>query len=248
MEKVRIDINCDVGEGIGNEAQLFPFISSCNIACGGHAGDETSMASIIKLAQQHQVKIGAHPSYPDRENFGRKSIEMPAAALIGSIREQLDTFLDQLNIAGAELHHIKAHGALYNDLSRNEVLAHDFLEAISPYSRNVRLYVPYGSIISELAAENDIALVFEAFADRNYNTDLSLVSRSDTNALITDPEKVLDHVLHMALKGSVMTLNGETVPIKADTFCLHGDTPAALEILMYLVRELPRHNVSINSE
>ena len=206
------------------------------------------MAAIIKLAQQHQVKIGAHPSYPDRENFGRKSINIPAAALIGSIREQLDTFLNQLNIAEAELHHIKAHGALYNDLARNEFLAGVYLEAISPYMENTRLYVPYGSVISELAAEKDVQLVFEAFADRNYNTDLSLVSRAQKHALITDPQKVLDHVLHMALKGSVVALNGETVPIKAETFCLHGDTPAALEILMYLVRELPRHKVSINSE
>ncbi len=248
MEKVRIDINCDVGEGIGNEAQLFPFISSCNIACGGHAGDEKTMASVIKLAQEHHVKIGAHPSYPDKKNFGRKTMDLSPEEFIRSIRRQLNTFVQLLHLAGAELHHIKAHGALYNDLAGNDTLARLYIKAITPYLNHVKLFVPYGSAIARVAIENNIELVFEAFADRNYNEDLSLVSRTSKDALITDPKKVLKHVLHIATEGSVLTLNGQKVRIKADTFCLHGDTPSALEILMYLVEELPRYKVFIKSE
>ena len=242
---VSIDINCDVGEGVGNEQEIFPFISSCNIACGGHAGDEDTMLYLIRLAREKSVKIGAHPSYPDRDHFGRISLDLDEDELICSIREQLDLFNSLLRLVNAQLHHIKPHGALYNDLAKNLDLSKVFIRAIEPYIKNVKLYVPYGSVISSEAEKNNIDIVYECFADRNYNEDLSLVSRSHPRAMITDPDQVLNHVVQMAREGKVTTVTGSLVPIIGETFCVHGDTPSALQILMYLAEELPKERIEI---
>ena len=245
MGAITIDINCDVGEGVGNEAQLLPLISSCNIACGGHAGDAETASSVIRLAKTIGVKIGAHPSYPDRENFGRKSIDISSQDLISSIQAQLDLFSSLLLKEKAELNHIKAHGALYNDLAKNTSLAKTFIKAIRPYMGRAKLYAPVNSALAVLAQENKISVVYEAFADRRYNDDLSLVSRTSSQALITSPSEALEQIRSIAVEGKVTTLNGKKVPIKAETFCIHGDTPAALQILMYLVEELPGQQIFI---
>jgi len=245
LKEYRIDINCDVGEGVGNEDQLFPFISSCNIACGGHAGDPETIESIIRLAKLHQVKIGAHPSYPDRENFGRKSMNIKADALIDNLQEQLKLFLGILKAEDGELNHIKAHGALYNDLAKNSELAEVFLHAITPYLGSAKIYVPYGSAIAEMALIKEVLIAYEAFADRSYNADLSLVSRKLPGALITEPKAALEHLERMVKNGKVKSQNGELVDIEAETYCIHGDTPSALQILAYLVEELPRQKIVI---
>lgn len=240
-----IDINCDVGEGIGNEEDLFPIISSCNIACGGHAGDVGTMASIVQLAKEHRVKIGAHPSYPDRENFGRVSIPMATMELQKSIGHQMDTFMEVLRTCHGNLHHIKPHGALYNDVAKDEVLAQCLLNAIQPYKDASFLYVPYNSVIAKLAGEQGFKIKWEAFGDRNYNEDLSLVSRMYPNAMIEEPEAVMNHISFMVRESHVMTVTNEKVKILADTFCIHGDTASALEILMYLSERLPLQNIAI---
>ncbi len=240
-----IDINCDVGEGIGNEKELFSVISSCNIACGGHAGDRKSMSHVVHLAKEYGIKIGAHPSYPDRENFGRKSLDISHKALIDSIINQLTGFLKILKIERAQCHHIKAHGALYNDLARNSDLAKIFIKAINPFIDGLKLYVPYGSALAGEALNKNIAIVYEAFADRNYNDDLSLVSRALPEALILEPKKVLNHVVRMVKEGKVKTIQNNLVQIKAETFCIHGDTPTALQILTYLANELPKQHIVI---
>lgn len=240
-----MDINCDVGEGMGNEANIFPFISSCNIACGGHAGDVQSMGEVILLAQKYRVKIGAHPSYPDKANFGREVMDIPADALIQSIREQLDTFFAILKKEGGQLHHIKAHGALYNQTAKDVGAADVYLEAIKEYRGKAIVYAPFGSVVATKAETMDFEVWHEAFADRNYNPDLSLVSRKSNKALIEDPKKVLDHILPMIKEGTVVTMDGKIQKIEAKTLCVHGDTPSALEILMYLSRELPKHQVNL---
>ena len=245
MEKFVIDINCDVGEGVGNEEQLIPLISSCNIACGSHAGDSQTARTVIRLAKTNGVKIGAHPSYPDRENFGRRSMDISSADLIKSLQEQLQFFVEILDEEKAELNHIKAHGALYNDLAKNEPLARTFIEAVLPFLAKAGIYAPYGSKLAQVAEENDINVIYEAFADRSYNEDLSLVSRSLPDALISDPTQALEQIRSIAVNNEVTSLNGRKVPLKAETFCIHGDTPAALQILMYLVRELPGQQISI---
>lgn len=237
-----IDINCDVGEGIGNEADLFPMISSCNIACGGHAGNKESIRQSIELALKFNVSVGAHPSYPDRENFGRDTISISDADLIKSIRNQIKLFMTECNEMGATLHHIKPHGALYNDIAKNEHLANVFLTAISPF-KNVILYVPYGSVIEAIAKANNFKIMKEAFADRNYNNDLSLVSRKQDNAVIANGKDVLEHMVLMCNENKVRTVNGEKIPIQADTFCVHGDTPTAFQILTYITAHLLEHNL-----
>ena len=246
MGTQKIDINCDVGEGMQNEALLFPMITSCNIACGGHAGDEESIRQILQLAKAHKVKVGAHPSYPDTKNFGRRSMKLSKAALIASIFEQLSLFF---NLAAEEeipVHHIKAHGALYNDIAADETLAYTYLRALEPYHSKVVLYVPYKSAIAKAARKKKWTIHYEAFADRNYNSDRSLVPRSFTEALITDPEQMATHLLRMYEDHMIHTVDGTEVPILADTFCIHGDTPGAPDLLKTLVAKLEWHGIQLN--
>ncbi len=244
--KIDIDINCDVGEGIGNEEQLFPYISSCNIACGGHAGDQTTMRKVVKLAIKNALKIGAHPSYPDRENFGRISMNLPVSRLYEQLQSQIESLESVVIENKASLHHIKAHGALYNDIAKNKEKAIIFLNAIEAYKATVFVYVPYKSIVEELAIQRGFKIKREAFADRNYTNTLQLVSRSKSNALIEDSEKVLQHALSIIKDEEVVLPSGERLNILADTLCVHGDTPSALQILMYLSDHLPTHNIHLN--
>lgn len=245
MEGWTININCDVGEGVGNEAELLPLISSCNIACGGHAGDLLSITEVVKLAKAHNVEVGAHPSYPDKANFGREVMTIPDSELRQSILNQLEMFNEVLKKEKVKLHHIKAHGALYNEIAKNNKLAELYLDTIKDYRSKACLYVPYGSIIANVAAEKGFKLMYEAFGDRNYNKDLSLVSRKLDNALIQEPEKVLQHILPIIKKGNIKVFTGEKIKIKAETICIHGDTSSALKILMYLSQELPKHRVEL---
>lgn len=243
MKHTYIDINCDVGEGIGNEAALLPFISSCNIACGGHTGDDESMTHIVNLAKQFGVLVGAHPSYPDKKHFGRYSISMEPNDLIRSIQDQMNNLETILAKQQVSLHHIKPHGALYNDLAKNKVLATSFLRAIVKYKDSAFLYAPKNSSIANEALKQGFKVKFEAFADRNYNSDLSLVSRKSPNALITKPIDVLNHLVKMVDEKKVKCIDGAEKNISADTYCLHGDTPNALQIIMYLSKELPKRHI-----
>lgn len=230
----KLDINCDVGEGINNEAELMPYIQSCNIACGGHAGDEKLMSSVVELAIKYKVKIGAHPSYPDRENFGRKTMIIDPNYLKTSIQNQVNSLLKIVEQKGSILHHIKPHGALYNDIVKNKELALQFLEAIFPYKNDVKLYVPFNSEIEKCALEEGFSIVYEAFADRNYNDDLTLVSREKEDAIITNLNVIFDHVSEMLNTNKVTTITGKKITIKATTFCVHSDTQNAVEIVRNL--------------
>ena len=243
MEKISIDINCDIGEGTPDEALLFPFISSCNIACGGHAGDDASMREAVRMAKKNWLKIGAHPSYPDRVNFGRLRMEMPAGAFMAAIREQLAALERILLQEKAIMHHIKPHGALYNDLVTDPKLAALFLEGISAYKNQCRIYIPWGSAIAAVAQNQGYKTVYEAFGDRRYTEEGSLVSRKLEEAVIEDPKAVMEQLLMMIRDQRVKTLNGAVIPIEAHTFCIHGDTPAAFQILTYLAGELPKHGI-----
>lgn len=246
MGNRKIDINCDVGEGMQNEPDLFPFITSCNIACGGHAGNAESIRSVIRLAAKHNVKIGAHPSYPDREHFGRRSLSLPVQDLIGSIREQLLLFFKIAAQENVAVHHIKAHGALYNDISKDATLARNYLRALVDYEEKVALYAPYGSAIAEEAQARGWTVLYEAFADRNYNADLSLVARSEPSALITDAEELSVHLLRMFEDHTLRAIDGTDVPIQADTFCIHSDTPGAVTLLHQLVGRLEWHRIKLD--
>ncbi|WP_242015659.1 5-oxoprolinase subunit PxpA [Robertkochia marina] len=233
MSDSPVNINCDLGEGMHNEEVIMPLIQSCNIACGGHAGDEETMKRVVALAKAHHVAIGAHPSYPDRENFGRVSVHMPAEELKKALKKQLEDFEQALEQNKARLHHIKAHGALYNDLAKDPDLVATYLDVVEKYKDIAMLYVPYDSVIQKKAISRGFSVAIEAFGDRNYTETLKLVSRKLPNALITEKEKVLDHIRAIS-KGKVVTETGKELPIQADTICIHSDTENAVAILHYL--------------
>jgi len=242
---LRVGLNCDMGEGAKNEAQLMPYISACSIACGGHYGNASTIQSTIALAIKDKVFVGAHPSYPDKENFGRKSLEISKAKLIDSIRLQLDLFKTVSTKVDLPMHHIKAHGALYNDIAKDEAAAKMYLEAIAPYCKNCQLYVPHQSAIKELALSKGFQLKYEAFADRNYNNDLQLVSRKHPDATIQDSETAFNHVFKMISEQKVKTVNQKTLSITASTFCIHSDNPKALPIAKHLYQNLMKKGIHI---
>ncbi len=225
-----IDINCDVGEGLDNEHLIMPLISSCNISCSAHAGSIETIDKVIELAKQHNVKIGAHPSFPDRENFGRKVMVISDEVLKESIIQQLQLFKERADILNAKVHHVKPHGALYNLIAVNKEKAVLVVKAIQQVFKNIKVYVPYNSEIEHVARKFNIEIVYEAFADRNYNEDLILVSRLKENAILTDSAKVVKHVSNV-ISGKVKTISGKEIEIEANTFCVHGDNKNALEIL-----------------
>ena len=245
MQNYKIDINVDLGEGVGNESRLMPYISSCNIALCGHAGDVETMRTVVKLAKKYGVKIGAHPSFPDKENFGRKAMEIPSVVLYKSIKTQIRDLLNILKEEHVRLHHIKPHGALYNLAMVDQKIAKTIIEALKSIALPVKLYVPYTSIIADMAIQNSIAIAYEAFADRNYNDDLTLVSRDKSNALITNDADLFSHVFKMISTQKVKAINGAEIEIKADTFCIHGDNFEAENLVKNLRRNLEAKGVSI---
>ena len=233
-----IDINCDVGEGLDNEHLIMPYISSCNISCGAHAGSTDIIDKVLKLAVNNNVKIGAHPSFPDKENFGRKVLDISNESLKQSIINQLLLFKERAVLQKATIHHVKPHGALYNLIAINEEIALVVIVAIKTVFNDVKIYVPYQSKIGKVALENGLEIIYEAFADRNYNDDLTLVSRSLPYAVISDKEKVLLHMNRMIETSKVKTVQDNLQEIKANTFCLHGDHKNTIDILKFLHQHL----------
>lgn len=239
-----IHINCDLGEGGKYDAQLMPNISACNIACGGHAGDAKSMLETVLLAIKNNVEIGAHPSYPDKENFGRRSLDISHNELKKSIQDQLFSLHEIVEKQGGKLTHIKPHGALYNDAAKDGKIAKIVLDAVLESGLDLLLYSPQNSVISSMA-KGKILLIFEAFADRNYNPDLSLVSRDKSDALIIEKEAVFQHLFSMYFKHEIVCWNKEKIASEAATFCLHSDTPNSVEILEFLVEKFNALNIKI---
>lgn len=239
-----IDINCDLGEGAGNDAQLMPYLSSCNIACGGHFGDRNTMLETIQLAKKHQVKIGAHPSFPDRENFGRKVMTIEDRKLQESIHQQIMNFKKISDEENVELNHIKLHGSLYNLAAKSATMAHLMMESFIQTGLYCKLYVPYQSELSKIQ-QNQFEICHEAFIDRAYNSDLSLVNRTDKNALITSPKKAWDQLYQIVKHQEATTVQGNKITILADTFCIHGDQEKAIEIMDYIYNKLHQYNLKI---
>ena len=216
-----------------NDSEVMPYIQSCNIACGGHTGDVESIRNTIRLAKRHQVKVGAHPSYPDRSNFGRVSIEISNEDLILSLKEQINLFKKICEEEGVAMHHIKLHGALYNDVSFDSKLSQVLIDILKNY-KETKLYVPSGSILAELAAkELDVSL--EGFIDRAYTPDLKLRPRSQEGALITDTEEALTHFKD--LMSDQIVVNGQRIKVNFDILCIHGDNPQVVDILKAIRKE-----------
>jgi UPF0271 protein len=239
-----LDINMDVGEGLDNEGRLFNYLSSCNIACGGHAGDAKSIARIVQLAKKQQVKVGAHPSFPDKENFGRVVMDLSNEGLKASIASQLLLFKEVAINLQADIHHVKAHGALYNLAASNNTIADLFLE-VTKDCLDVPVYAPFNSVIAKRAKRYNTTILFEAFADRNYNDDYSLVSRTDPQALILESNNMFAHVLEMIDHQRVKTLSGKYLPMRLDTLCLHSDSKDAEILVKTLHKNLLEYGLKI---
>lgn len=233
-----MDINCDLGEGLDNDAGLMPYLDSCNIACGGHAGDQESMRKTIRLAKIFHVKAGAHPSYPDKKHFGRKVMDISLPVLETQLIQQVEQLFQICEEEGYALSHIKPHGALYNELAKNHELSLMFCELMKKKFPNYTLYCPPHSIIESIAREKQIPLMLEVFADRNYNVDYSLVNRILPDAVLTNPDEALAHVRRIVTEKKIKTISGLYLPIYADTICIHGDNPIALEILKLIRKNL----------
>lgn len=242
--KKKIDINADVGEGAGNDARIIPLLSSCNIACGGHTGDENSMRKTIQIAKKYNVKIGAHPSFPDKDNFGRKLLTMTKRELTESIFDQLVAFYAIAETEEASVHHIKLHGALYNYAAKDAPTADAVVEAIIATKVRPVLYVPHNSVLHR-KAENLVPLQFEAFIDRRYNSDGSLVSRSEQNAIIHTKEAAWQQLKLLLEEQKVITVAETEILIVANTFCIHGDHPNSVAILEFIHSQLKATNFEV---
>lgn len=234
-----IDINADLGEGTGNDAQIMPLIHSCNIACGGHFGDAQSMEQAMLLATRHQVKIGAHPSYPDHANFGRKVLDIAPAALTQSLLAQLQAFQAIAQKLALPIHHIKPHGAIYNHSAKDESTARALLKAIQQSQIQAKIVVPPRSILGKLAKPH-YDLITEAFIDRRYEADLSLVSRAKPNAIIHDKTHAWAQLKAMHLDKQVQSIDNEWQTINAQTYCIHGDHENSVAILEYIHQKLAK--------
>ena len=243
MKKIKLDINADVGEGIENENKLFPFISSCNIACGGHTGNYKTMLSTVGLAKQYNVKIGAHPSFEDRENFGRKILKVNKKELLSSLINQVESLQDILKNQEIKLNHIKAHGALYNLSAYDKDSAKIIIELAKKI--DTKLYVPYSSLISKMAKEQGVETYNELFVDRNYNSDLTLVSRENSNALINDSKTMFEHVKKIINDQIITSINNKNMSVEFDTLCIHGDSPNAIELIKELHFKLKNIGIKI---
>jgi 5-oxoprolinase (ATP-hydrolysing) subunit A len=244
MEGDYIHINCDLGEGGSVDAKLMPLISACNIACGGHAGTLQTMRETVDLAMEQQVEMGAHPSYPDKENFGRKSMDLPADELEENLIAQILGLKQIVEAAGGKLSHVKPHGALYNDAAKDKNIAQIIVNAMLNFEEILPLYAPQNSIIFDLA-KGKIPVITEAFGDRNYETNYLLVSRQKKRALITEKEEVFKHLFSMFRERKITTVSGEKIECNARTFCLHSDTPNAVKILKYLHLKFGENNINI---
>ena len=242
-----VDLNCDLGEGAGHDAGLMPLVTSANIACGGHAGDEATMRATVELALRHGVAIGAHPGFADRENFGRRELAVtPAEAhlLVLTQTRRLQVVARQ---CGAPVTHVKAHGALYNMAARDKVLAQAVANAVYEADPRLILFGLAGSRLVEAGAACGLRVASEVFADRTYQRDGTLTPRSQPNALITDETTAVAHMMRMVREGKVRATDGSDVSIQADTVCLHGDGPHPLEFAGRLRQELATAGVEVKA-
>jgi UPF0271 protein len=221
-----IDLNADVGEGM-DDAALLPFVTSANVACGVHAGDPTVMDSTVTLALSRGVRVGAHPGYPDRENFGRVAVEMSADAVEALVLYQVAALDGFVRSRGGTLTHVKPHGALYHAGAEFPDVARAIAEGVRRFRPGLVLVGPAGSMLIEAGREAELAVAEEAFADRRYLPDGSTMSRTQAAAVITDPDEAAEQAVLLARDNMAVAANGARIAVRADTLCIHGDTPGA---------------------
>jgi UPF0271 protein len=230
---MKIDLNCDMGENIGNDEDIMPYITSANIACGFHAGDAKTMQATVRLAKNYGVAVGAHPSWLDMEGFGRREMSLPPDEVEALILYQVGALSAIAKAEGVELIHVKPHGAIYNQAAKDKALAMSIARAVKRFSGDLILVGLAGSGLIEAGLEVGLRVANEGFPDRNYNPDGTLVSRKESNAIIETPDEVAAHAIELIRDG---ILFGEK-RVRVDTLCLHGDHPRAAENAK-LIREI----------
>lgn len=245
---ITCDLNCDMGEGIGNDAAIIPYITSANIACGYHAGDEATMRDTVMLAKSAGVAIGAHPSFLDKENFGRTEIKaITPRQVYELVTTQLHLFQKIVLECNAQLHHLKPHGALYNMAARDPSLAQAIAHALYDFDKSLILFGLSGSHLITEAKAMGIRTSSEVFADRTYQDDGSLTPRTQPNALIHDEEQSLKQVLQMIKNGKVISTSGNEISITAETICLHGDGENAVAFAKSIYNRLKAENIEMKA-
>lgn len=227
-------LNCDLGEGLANESLIIPWIDLASVACGGHCGDQHSIRETLILVKRFGKMAGAHPSYPDWENFGRKTMDISSEDLLQSLRAQLLLFLVVAEKEQITIDHIKFHGALYNDAAEKRQLAVLLAVFLKHEFPNIPLFVPPNSEIEKAVKEMNIPFKLEVFGDRAYQNNYKLLSRTEENSLFTKKKQVFYHLKSIIEFNQIQTPTGELLPIKADTICIHGDNPGILEFLPFV--------------
>lgn len=242
---LKLDLNADLGEGCAFDAELMTVVTSCNIACGGHAGDKASMRTALALARDHRVSAGAHPAFPDRENFGRASSDLSGTALEACLADQVSQLKQLASDAGLVLSHLKPHGALYNMAARDAGLATSIVNVLQTLLPGGALYGPPSSCLQHVAQSREVAFVAEGFADRAYEADGSLRNRSQPGAVLHAADDQTRQAVQMATARKVTTYHGDSIALPVDTICVHGDTPGAFAAAKAIRAALEANGISL---
>jgi UPF0271 protein len=247
-----IDLNSDLGESfgawtMGDDSAILHLVSSANVACGFHAGSPAGLLSTLHMAKQQGVTIGAHVSYPDLVGFGRRNMDISSDELTADVIYQIGALQGLARAAGTEVRYVKPHGALYNTIAYDECQALAVINAIQSIDASLPLVGLAGSRVLELAQEKGLRTIAEAFADRAYHTDGSLVSRREAGSVLHDAQHIAERMLQLITQGGVTSIEGEFTPVKADSICVHGDSPGAIEMARQIRHVLEEKGVTIQS-
>ena len=241
------DLNCDMGEGMPTDEAIMPFITSANIACGYHAGDETTMQQTIDLAIKYKVAIGAHPGFDDKANFGRTEMQLTSTEIYQLVFKQVQALRNMCVESKVSLHHVKPHGALYNMAAKNTEMATAIAHSVADIDPRLILYGLSGSQLIAQAKAVGLRTASEVFADRTYQNNGSLTPRSQSNALIINMQQSLEQVLQMIQHNTVTSVAFVSIPIQADTICLHGDGDHTVDFAKAIHQTLQQHHIEIKS-
>ena len=245
-----IDLNCDLGESfgafkIGNDEEVLKYISSANIACGYHGGDHNVSFETVRLAKKYGVQIGAHPGFPDLAGFGRREMNLSSREIYHLVIYQIGALEAVCKVNGTNLVHVKPHGALYNMAAKNREMADSIAQAVFDLNPQLVLFALAGSELAKAGEEKGLLVAGEVFADRTYQHDGTLTSRQEPNAIIHDSEFAITRVIRMIKEGKVEAVDGTDIVIQADTICVHGDDPRALEFVSKLKQAFQQKNIQI---
>lgn len=249
---MKVDLNCDLGEAFGNysfggDKDIIPLITSANIACGFHAGDENVLYNTVKLAKDNGVGIGAHPGLPDLKGFGRRNMDITPNEIYNLVVYQLGALDAFCKVHDTRINHVKPHGALYNMGAKDEAIAHAIAQAVYDFDSSLVLVGLSNTLLISEAETLGLKTASEVFADRRYEDNGQLVSRKEPDAVITNTDEALEQVLKMVMNNKVTSKNGKEIELKADTICVHGDGAHALEFVQQIREKLTKEGIDIQS-